>query len=98
MISGVVAAKPEIRFSPAGVAIIRFPLSHRSTQTEAGMVRQALCRIGVVACGTDQAGVTADLVEEGRLVRVTGFLSRESHRNSDSTLVLHAQRIEPLND
>lgn len=94
MITGTVAAKPETRFSPAGIPITRFSLRHESLQSEAGMNRKATCIIAVVASGKDlQPGVQR--LEQGSTARVTGFLSR-AERSEEYRLVLHAQSIEPV--
>ena len=76
--------------TPAGVAVVRFLLRHRSVQTEAGGPVRIGCRIPVVACGPAAAAEPA----AGARVRVTGFLA-EAPRGG---LALRAQRIEILDD
>lgn len=95
ILAGEVSRAPETRTSPAGVRISRFGLEHRSRQTEAGGERNAQCWIRVVASGPALQAAVARL-EKGSLVRVTGFLARRGHRDPDTQLELHAQRIENL--
>ena len=95
IIAGRVAGHHEPRFSPAGVPIARFTLEHHSRQTEAGILREARCRIVVLACG-EELMRTAEKLAPGSGVRVSGFISRTNHRQGESRLVLHAEHIEPL--
>ena len=65
-------------------------------QMEAGMEREARCKISVVVAGKGLQGPVRGL-ELGDAVRVEGFLSRSSYRSDEAHLVLHAERLEPLN-
>lgn len=93
MISGWVCTPPELRYSPAGIPVGQFALEHRSRQTEAGLPREAYCRVGVVASGEALRGKVESLAL-GSLVRVTGFLSRTRNRRGESRLVLHVIEID----
>ncbi len=95
IIAGQVAGACETRRSPAGIPISRFLLEHHSSQTEAGVSREARCRIPVVACGEALAGIAGRLAT-GAWLRVRGFVSRANHREGEYRLVLHAARIEML--
>ena len=95
IIVGQVAGGCETRQSPAGVPISRFLLEHHSSQVEAGISREARCRIPVVACGEALTGIAGSLVAGARL-RVRGFVSRANYREGEYRLVLHAARIEML--
>ncbi|MDZ7620911.1 MAG: primosomal replication protein N [Candidatus Competibacteraceae bacterium] len=97
MIAGQLAGACETRVSPAGIPISRFFLEHHSGQTEAGVAREARCRIAVMACGQPLSGVAGRL-PSGAAVRVRGFLSRANHREGEYRLVLHAAHIEILPD
>lgn len=92
VIAGNVARTPETRYSPGGVPIGRFTLNHQSEQSEAGMQRQVVCEVSVVAAGEALQG-TVRRLQEGAGVRVQGFLGR-AHSRRDDRLVLHAQQIE----
>jgi len=95
-IAGQVAGDCETRYSPAGVPISRFLLEHHSGQMEAGVPREAYCRIPVMACGEPLAQVTSGLLA-GAWVRVQGFVSRANSREGEYRLVLHAAHIDILN-
>jgi primosomal replication protein N len=95
IITGRLIRSDKVRYSPAGVAITRFTLEHRSRQIEAGIDREALCRIVVIACGEGLQGKVAKLVP-GVTVTVRGFVSRANHRHGEKRLVLHAEHIELL--
>jgi primosomal replication protein N len=60
---------------------------------EAGLPREVNCRIAVVAAGEELAR-RAESLDIGDEVRIRGFLSRSSHRDSEARLVLHAQAID----
>ena len=95
VMAGVVGNEPETRYSPAGIAIARFTLKHNSQQVEAGMKRQAICNIGVVASG-DRLLQTVQQLKTGEGIRVTGFLARANNRQGENRLILHAEQIDRL--
>jgi primosomal replication protein N len=95
VISGALANRPETRYSPAGIPITRFTLRHESLQQEAGMQRQAICTIAVMASGQEMLETTKEL-QSGQQIRISGFLSRANNRQGENRLILHAERIEPL--
>ncbi len=97
LLTGQVCRAPETRRTPAGIAVTRFTLEHRSPQQEAGMQREAWCRIVVVAAGETQGLNVASLME-GDSVKVCGFISRADSRQGQSRLVLHAQCIDAVTD
>lgn len=92
-IVGQVVGPCETRTSPAGVAIGRFLLDHRSGQVEAGIPREVRCRIPVVACG-DSLAQAAHRLPPGARVRVQGFVGRANYREGEYRLVLHAAHID----
>lgn len=94
-IAGIVGNSPQIRYSPAGIPIARFTLKHQSQQSEAGMNRQVICNIGVVASGEALQQAVKQL-ETGEGVRVTGFLARANNRQGENRLILHADSIEQI--
>jgi primosomal replication protein N len=92
-IAGIVGNRPETRYNPAGIPITRFTLKHQSLQSEAGMKRQVVCNIGVIASGEALLGqVQALQIGEG--IRVSGFLARANNRQGENRLILHAEQIE----
>lgn len=95
VITGQVANLSPLRYSPAGLPILRFTLEHHSQQREADTPREARCRLAVMACGTRLIQRSQPLTT-GQQVRVRGFLSRADHRFGEARLVLHAEHIELL--
>ena len=95
ILAGRVAGTCETRLTPAGVPISRFLLEHQSLQIEAGVPRQARCRIPVLACGQMLARL-AEQLPPGTPVRVQGFVSRVNYREGEYRVALHAARIDLL--
>ncbi len=95
VISGTLGNNPETRYSPAGIPITRFTLRHESIQQEAGMQRQAICNIAVMASGKQWLESTKSL-QSGQQIRVSGFLSRANNRQGENRLILHTEQIELL--
>lgn len=95
MLTGLVCRAPETRYNPAGIPITRFSLEHRSRQIEAGLEREAYCRIIVMAAGNELSKKAQQLNEEAE-VTVTGFLARADNRQGQAKLVLHAQDLQRL--
>ena len=95
VISGTLGKTPETRYSPAGIPITRFTLRHESIQQEAGMQRQVICNIGVIASGKEFLESTRSLQSEQQ-IRVSGFLSRANNRQGENRIILHAEQIESL--
>jgi primosomal replication protein N len=95
VISGSLGNTPETRHSPAGIPITRFTLRHESIQQEAGMQRQAICNIVVIASGNELLATTKALQSEQQ-IRVSGFLSRANNRQGENRLILHAEQIEVI--
>ncbi len=95
VMSGTLGKMPETRYSPAGIPITRFTLRHESIQQEAGMQRQVICNIGVIASGKEFLELTRSLQSEQQ-IRVSGFLSRANNRQGENRIILHAEQIESL--
>ncbi|QOJ24870.1 MAG: primosomal replication protein N [Gammaproteobacteria bacterium] len=90
IICGKIVKLGVLRYTPAGVAVIEFTVSHVSRQKEAGLVRQIILDIFAVALG--QLALTIAKFKIDSRVKLTGFLNRKSHMNPQ--LVLHAEHIE----
>lgn len=90
VLCGWVAEIGAPRYTPAGVAILEFKVSHLSERLEGGVKRKVECEVSAMALA-DQAKMAASL-KTGSPVRLTGFLAARS-RNS-AQLVLHVNRIE----
>jgi len=94
-IEGIVGNSPETRYNPAGIPIARFTLKHQSLQSEAGMTRQVVCSIGVIASGAKLQPLVQQL-QIGDGIRVSGFLARANNRQGEHRLILHAEQIERI--
>lgn len=90
LISGVLVDKQPLRYTPAGIPLLSFVIRHQSEQIEAGMRRQVMCEILVMALA-DMA-LTAEKIAEGSQVKVAGFIAKRSMKSTQ--LVLHVNKIE----
>lgn len=93
VLAGRVAVPGRMRYSPAGLPMVRFVLEHESQRREAGIARRVRCRVLVLACGEALALLAGRLAADTR-IRVRGFLSRADYRQGAARLVLHAEQIE----
>jgi len=91
-VQGQILELSPLRYTPAGVAVLEFLLSHESEVTEAGQVRRLAFTLVVVALGdlAQMAGTTS----LGRTVRVQGFLAPV--RKDSPKFRLHAQQIQQI--
>lgn len=91
-VQGQILELSPLRYTPAGVAVLEFLLSHESEVTEAGQVRRLAFTLAVVALGdlAQMAGTTS----LGRTVRVQGFLAPV--RKDSTKFRLHAQHIQQI--
>ena len=90
MLSGNLIELDALRYTPAGIPVVNFRLSHASEQTEAGHTRTVQCEVAGLAFEREARLIAA--AKPGMQVRVTGFLAS---RSRDSKLpVLHATNIE----
>jgi len=90
VLSGKLIELDALRYTPAGIPVVNFRLSHESEQIEAGAMRAVQCEMAGLAFEREARLIAA--ARPGMQVKVTGFLagrSRESKR-----LVLHATNIE----
>lgn len=84
----MVAVEP-LRYTPAGIPVINFTLSHQSSQMESGMTRLVQCEVPVVAVGQ-----LAELIGKrppSQDCTVIGFLAARSRKSTQ--LVLHVNEI-----
>ena len=90
VIEGVAGRIAELRYTPAGIPLLSFSLQHVSEQDEADMRRRVECEVPVIAMGN--IANQARQVQEGNVVRVTGFLAKRSLKSAQ--LVLHVNKLE----
>ena len=90
VIQGDLIESDALRFTPAGIPILKFRLTHHSKQNEAGAVRDVGCELDVVAFEAQaRLLATAPL---GTSLKIEGFLDRKTR--SGRAVVLHASQIE----
>jgi primosomal replication protein N len=91
-VQGVISELSPLRYTPAGIPVLEFLLSHESEVTEAGQPRRIALSLTVVAMG-DLAQM-AGTMRLGCKVRLQGFLApvrKDSHKYR-----LHAQLIQQI--
>ena len=93
-LSGELAAIEPLRYTPAGIPLLSFRLSHRSRQTEAGLKRQVECEMGGVAMA--DVAVTMSRLKPGQAVKVSGFLNRKNRMSAQ--LVLHVTEARAIKE
>lgn len=89
-LTGRLLERGNLRYTPAGVPVIEFRITHESEQIEATAPRRVECEIACVALGA-----TALLLKEaspGMAVTANGFLASRSLKQK--TPVLHVTQIE----
>jgi primosomal replication protein N len=90
VIEGELVESDALRYTPAGVPILKFRLAHRSKQSEGGGARDVGCELDAVAFEAQaRLLATAPL---GTSLKIEGFLDRKTR--SGRAVVLHANQIE----
>ncbi len=87
-ISGQVTQLDDLRYTPAGLPLLSFVISHVSEDIEAGMKRKVECEVKAVAIG-DIANTNIQL---GTQLNALGFLAKRSAKSTQ--LVLHIKHLE----
>jgi len=87
-ISGEVTHKEDLRYTPAGLPLLSFVISHDSEVVEADMKRRVECEVKAVAIG-DLAKTNIQL---GSKINALGFLAKRSAKSTQ--LVMHIKNIE----
>ena len=90
MLSGNLIELDALRYTPAGIPVVNFRLSHASEQIEAGAARAVQCEVAGLAFEREARLMAA--AKLGMQVKVTGFLAGKSRESRQ--LVLHATNIE----
>ncbi|AIN64813.1 TPA: primosomal replication protein N [Providencia stuartii] len=93
VLTGTVCKALIRKVSPSGIPHCQFVLEHRSQQQEAGLTRQAWCRMPIIVSGQALQAHTHSITVGSRIT-VTGFISTHQGRNGLSKLVLHAEQID----
>ena len=86
------AARSDLRFTPAGVPALDFQLAHESTQPEAGGERRVTCDLAALALGPIAKELAA--VDVGAHLRCRGFIARRYRTGMSVTF--HVNEFELL--
>jgi primosomal replication protein N len=89
-LTAALVEREAIRYTPAGVPILSFRLSHRSVQREAGTDRTVELEIAAVAA--DRVANGLQRVALGTALNLEGFLA--PRRRALKALVLHVTAYE----
>ena len=92
IICGEIIKLAELRYTPAGVAIVEFNIRHQSNQFNVGISRQVTCDISAIAI--DQIAMMMIKHKIGHKVKLTGFLTKKSQMNHQ--LILHVNNVVQL--
>ena len=84
------AARGDLRFTPAGLPALDFSLAHESMQVEASAERRVACDIAGVAIGPLARDLAA--VAVGAQLRCHGFLARRYR--TGTSVALHVNAFE----
>lgn len=88
VIAGTVQAVEPLRYTPAGLPLLRLQLQHDSEQLEAGMHRKVQCVLPAVLIG-EKASLALHI---GDQIKAKGFLARRSAKSTQ--VVMHIQEIQ----
>lgn len=89
-VAGRVIAVEPLRYTPAGIPIVRFALAHASEQDEAGSVRSVAFEVQCVA--TESLARLAAQARLGSNALVNGFLAPRT--KAARSLEVHVQSIQ----
>ena len=89
-----IAARDDLRYTPAGIPALSLTLSHASVQPEAGGQRKVELELAAVAFGPTAEALVR--LPGGAALRCEGFLARRYR--TGTTLALHIERFEPNTD
>ena len=90
MLNGNLIESDALRFTPAGIPILKFRVTHISKQNEAGGVRDVGCELDAVAFDAEARLLAATSL--GTALKLQGFLDRKT--KSGRSVVLHVNQIE----
>lgn len=88
VIAATVQAIEPLRYTPAGLPLLRLQLQHDSEQLEAGLNRKVQCQLPAMLIG-EKANLT---LQSGDQIKVKGFLAQRSAKSTQ--VVMHIQEIQ----
>jgi primosomal replication protein N len=91
VLDATLAARDDLRYTPAGIPALSLTLEHVSAQPEAGGERKVDLELAAVAFGP--AALALARLPSGSALRCEGFLARRYR--TGTTLAFHIERFEP---
>jgi len=91
-VEGQVLERSPVRYTPAGVPVLEFILSHESEVSEAGVPRRIVFALQILVMG--DLVQMADTIGLGTTLRIQGFIAPV--RKDSPKFRLHAQRIQQI--
>ena len=85
-----IASREQLRYTPAGIAVLAFTVEHHSRQTEAGQVRDVTLTLDCVALG--EKAQSLDQISPDRTLELRGFLGNRS--NKSRWVVFHVTEFD----
>ncbi|HEY0907275.1 MAG TPA: primosomal replication protein N [Methylophilus sp.] len=92
VLTATVQAIEPLRYTPAGLPLLRLQLQHDSEQSEAGLNRKVSCQMPAVLIG-EKARLP---LQSGDQLKVKGFLAQRSAKSTQ--VVLHIQELQRIQD
>ncbi len=89
-LDATLAAREDLRYTPAGIPALEMTLTHASVQREAGGERKVDCELAAVAFGEEALALSR--LPAGATLCCEGFLARRWR--TGVTVALHVQRFE----
>ena len=91
-VEGQILEQSPVRYTPAGIPVLEFLLSHESEVSEAGVPRRIAFSLQILVMGdlVQMAGT----ISLGTMVRIQGFIAPV--RKDSPKFRLHAQRIQQI--
>lgn len=91
-VEGQILEQSPVRYTPAGIPVLEFLLSHESEVSEAGVPRRIAFSLQILVMGdlVQMAGT----MSLGTTVRIQGFIAPV--RKDSPKFRLHAQRIQQI--
>ena len=87
---GQIAEVTPLRYTPAGIAVLNFRLTHTSWQMQGGRKRNIECEIQALAL--DEVAKAVAKMKLSTTVRLTGYLALKTKNSTQ--LVLHVNNVE----
>lgn len=92
-IEGIICVEPKLNITPSGIPHRHWTIQHQSERYEVGLRRKVWLRLAVIVSGQELVEQTKSYTI-GQAVRCTGFISSLKGRKGDTSVILHAQKVE----